>query len=91
MRRKPTRKRPYFTMESSTTAILRDASGKMHHGILFVVWSQKKIVGTLPSNAVFFLLLARLLVLAMLFSAVSSPNRGGQQESKVSKQFRLRL
>ena len=35
MRRKPTRKRPYFTMESAMTAILRDASGKMHHGILF--------------------------------------------------------
>ena len=35
MRKKPTRKRPYFMMESATTAILRDASGKMHHGILF--------------------------------------------------------
>ena len=31
----PTRKRPYFTMESAMTAILRDASGKMHHRILF--------------------------------------------------------
>ena len=29
------RKRPYFKMESAMTAILRDASGKMHHGILF--------------------------------------------------------
>ena len=35
LRKKPTRKRPYFTMESAITAILRDASGKMHHGILF--------------------------------------------------------
>ena len=35
MRKKPTRKRPYFKMESVMTAILRDASGKMHHGILF--------------------------------------------------------
>ena len=35
MRKKPTRKRPYFTMESAMTALLRDASGKMHHGILF--------------------------------------------------------
>ena len=35
MRKKPTRKRPYFTMESALTAILRNASGKMHHGILF--------------------------------------------------------
>ena len=35
MRKKATRKRPYFTMESVMTAILRDASGKMHHGILF--------------------------------------------------------
>ena len=35
MRKEPTRKRPYFTMESAMTAILRDASGKMHHGILF--------------------------------------------------------
>ena len=35
MRKKPTRKRPYFTMESAMTAILRDASGKVHHGILF--------------------------------------------------------
>ena len=35
MRKKPTRKRPYFKMESAITAILRDASEKMHHGILF--------------------------------------------------------
>ena len=35
MRKKPTRKRPYFKMESAMTAILLDASGKMHHGILF--------------------------------------------------------
>ena len=35
MRKKPTRKRPYFMMESAMTAILRDASGKMHDGILF--------------------------------------------------------
>ena len=35
MRKQPTRKRPYFKMESAMTAILRDASGKMHHGILF--------------------------------------------------------
>ena len=35
MRKKPTRKRPYFTMESAMTAILRDTTGKMHHGILF--------------------------------------------------------
>ena len=35
MRKKPTRKRPYFKMASAMTAILRDASGKMHHGILF--------------------------------------------------------
>ena len=36
--------------------------------------SQTKIVGTLPLNAVFFSLLARLLVLPMLFVAVNSPN-----------------
>ena len=35
MRKKLTTKRPYFTMESAMTAILRDASGKIHHGILF--------------------------------------------------------
>ena len=35
MRKKPTAKRPYFTMESVMTAILRDASEKMRHGILF--------------------------------------------------------
>ena len=35
MRKKAKRKRPYFTMESVMTAILRNASGKMHHGILF--------------------------------------------------------
>ena len=35
MRKKATRKQPYFTMESAMTAILRNASGKMHHGILF--------------------------------------------------------
>ena len=35
MGKMPTRKRPYFTMKYAMTAILRDASGKMHHGILF--------------------------------------------------------
>ena len=35
MRKKPTTKPPYFTMESAMTAILRDISEKMHHGILF--------------------------------------------------------
>ena len=35
MRKKPTRRRPYLTMESAMTAILRDTSGKMNHGILF--------------------------------------------------------
>ena len=35
MRKKPTTTRPYFTMGSPMTAILRDACGKMHHGILF--------------------------------------------------------
>ena len=35
MRKKATRKQPYFTMESAMTAILRNASGKMHDGILF--------------------------------------------------------
>ena len=35
MRKKLTKKRPYFKMESAMTAILRDVSGKMHHGILF--------------------------------------------------------
>ena len=35
MRKKPRRKRPYFTMESAITAILRDASRKMHQRILF--------------------------------------------------------
>ena len=35
MRKKATTKRHYFTMESAMTAILRDASGKMHHRILF--------------------------------------------------------
>ena len=35
MGKKPTRKGSYFTMESAMTAILRDASGKMHHWILF--------------------------------------------------------
>ena len=34
MREKPTRKRPYFMMEYAMTAILGDASGKMHHGIV---------------------------------------------------------
>ena len=35
MRKKPTRKQSYFTMKPAMTAILCDASGKMHHGILF--------------------------------------------------------
>ena len=45
MRKEPTRKRPYFTMESAMTAILRDASGKMHHGILFdppLAWAKNQ-------------------------------------------------
>ena len=37
MRKKPTRKRPYFTMESAMTAILRDTSGKMHLGYYSIV------------------------------------------------------
>ena len=36
MRKKPTRKRPYFMMESAMTAILRDASGKMHRHATFL-------------------------------------------------------
>ena len=47
MRKKPTRKRSYFTMESAMTAILRDTSGKMHHGILFdrrLLWNGYKRV-----------------------------------------------
>ena len=43
MRKKPTRKRPYFTMKSAMTAKLRDASGKMHHGILF---DRRLVLGT---------------------------------------------
>ena len=35
MRKKPTRKQSYFTMKPAMTAILCNASGKMHHGILF--------------------------------------------------------
>ena len=34
-RKKPTRKHPYFPMKPTVTAILRDASVKMHHGMLF--------------------------------------------------------
>ena len=47
MRKKATRKRPYFTMESAMTAILRDTSGKMHHGILFdrrLLWNANERV-----------------------------------------------
>ena len=33
--KKADEKRTLFQMESATTAILRDASGKMHHGIVF--------------------------------------------------------
>ena len=35
MRKKPTRKQSYFTMKPAMTVILCNASGKMHHGILF--------------------------------------------------------
>ena len=35
MTKKPTRKRSYFMTTPTITAILRDTSGKMHHGILF--------------------------------------------------------
>ena len=47
MRKKPTRKRSYFTMESAMTAILGDTSGKMHHGILFdrrLLWNANERV-----------------------------------------------
>lgn len=53
--------------------------------------SQTKIVGILAPNAVFFSLLARLLVLQKLVIAVNSPTSGGQEDSKVSQQFGLRL
>ena len=53
--------------------------------------SQTKIVGTLPPNAVFWLL-ARLLVLPMLFIAVNSPNLAhqhweGKKTAKCPKNF----
>ena len=49
MRKKLTRKRPYFTIESAMTAILRDAPGKMHHGILF----DRRLVYTKTVDIVF--------------------------------------
>ena len=58
MRKKPTRKRPYFKMESAMTAILRDASGKMHHGILFV-----PPLGRLGSTAIGIRIRVRLIFL----------------------------
>ena len=53
--------------------------------------SQTKIVGTLPPNAVFWLL-ARLLVLPMLLIAVNSPNLAhqhweGKKTAKCSNNF----
>ena len=50
MRKKPTRKRPYFTMESAVTATLRDASGEMHHGILFDRRPSTKQGNSTPSD-----------------------------------------
>lgn len=55
------------------------------------VQSQTKIVGILAPSAVFFSLLARLLVLPKLVIAVNSPTLEGQEESKVSQQFGPRL
>ena len=46
--------------------------------LLKVLQSQTKVVGILPPNAVFFLLLARPLVLQMLFIAVNPPNLAHQ-------------
>ena len=47
MKKKLTRKRPYFRMESAITTILRDASGKMYHGILLfdrrLVWGLSSV------------------------------------------------
>ena len=59
MRKKPTRKRPYFTMETALTAILRDASVKMHHGILFDrrLENGKKKKKTLPCSTASFAVL----------------------------------
>ena len=37
MRKKPTRKHPYFPMKPTVTAILRDASVKMHHECYSIV------------------------------------------------------
>ena len=51
MRKKPTRKRPYFTMESAMTAILRDVSGEMHHGILFDRRLVMTLVWLFPSES----------------------------------------
>ena len=54
MRKKPTRKRPYFKMESAMTAMLRDASGKIHHGILFVppLGVRKNVIQPSPKGQV---------------------------------------
>ena len=61
------------------------APGNFPENQVFMLQSQTKVVGTLPRNVVFWLL-ACLLVLPMLFMAVTSltPTLGGQEDSKVS-------
>ena len=54
MRKKATRKRPYFTMESAMTGILRDVSGKMHPGILFSWPKQKNVLVVLVTRVFLF-------------------------------------
>ena len=47
MRKKPTRKRPYFTMESALIAILRNACGKMRDGMWDTIRSSSDVILTI--------------------------------------------
>lgn len=51
MKKKLTRKRLYFRMESAITAILRETSGKMYHGIL--LFNRRLVCGL---SSLFYLL-----------------------------------
>ena len=78
MRKKATTKRPYFTMESAMTATLRDASGRMHHGILFARRLRENI--SLPNSSC---------LISESFSSSNSLKIGSECESKIDLEIIL--
>ena len=82
MRKKPTRKRPYFTMESAMTAISRDWSGKCIMGYYSIVVWLSSMQNTYPmEDALAVACIAVVLfVAAWLFPEFRSAWNGSQAQ-----------